>query len=156
MSTDSSIKFDGVEGEMVKPKGEIEVLSWAWGTSQPANVAGGGSGVGKAIPHDFHFVHLYDKASPVLAKNCVSGKHFPKVTLTARKAGEGQQDFLVITMKEVLITSVQPGGSQGGHIMETVTCSYKDVEFSYKPQDDKGALGGEVKFGWDLAKTETR
>lgn len=156
MSTDSSIKFDGIEGEMVKPKGDIELLSWNWGIAQPSSGSGGGSGLGKAIPHDFHFVHLYDKASPVLAKNCVSGKHFPKVVLTARKAGEGQQDFLVVTMKEVLITSVAPGGSQGGHIMEQVTCSYKDVEFAYKPQDDKGGLGGEVKFGWDVAKTETR
>ncbi len=156
MSSDASIKFDGVDGESVKPKGEIEVLSWNWNVSQPQGPAGGGSGKGKAIPGDFHFVHLYDKASPVLAKKCVSGTHFKDAKLTARKAGEGQQDFLVVTMKEVFITSVSPGGSHGGDIMEQVTCSYKDVEFAYKPQDDKGALGGEVKFGWDVAKTETR
>ncbi|HEV7575721.1 MAG TPA: type VI secretion system tube protein Hcp [Caldimonas sp.] len=156
MSSDASIKFDGVDGESVKPKGEIEVLSWNWGVSQPSGPAGGGSGKGKAIPGDFHFVHLYDKASPVLAKKCVSGTHFKDAKLTARKAGEGQQDFLVVTMKEVFITSVSPGGSHGGDILEQVTCSYKDVEFAYKPQDDKGGLGGEVKFGWDVAKTETR
>ena len=34
--------------------------------------------------------------------------------------------------------------------------TYKDIEFSYKAQDDKGGLGGEVKFGWNLATTETR
>ncbi|HEX7435148.1 MAG TPA: type VI secretion system tube protein Hcp [Caldimonas sp.] len=156
MSSDASIKFDGVDGESVKPKGEIEVLSWNWGVSQPSGPAGGGSGKGKAIPGDFHFTHLYDKASPVLAKKCVSGTHFKDAKLTARKAGEGQQDFLVVTLKEVFITSVMPGGSTGGDILEQVTCSYKDVEFAYKPQDDKGALGGEVKFGWDVAKTETR
>jgi type VI secretion system secreted protein Hcp len=156
MSSDASIKFDGVDGEAVKPAGEIEVLSWNWGVSQPPGPAGGGSGKGKAIPGDFHFVHLYDKASPVLAKKCVSGTHFKDAKLTARKAGEGQQDFLVVTMKEVFITSVSPGGSHGGEILEQVTCSYKDVEFAYKPQDDKGGLGGEVKFGWDVAKTETR
>jgi type VI secretion system secreted protein Hcp len=156
MSSDASIKFDGVDGESVKPKGEIEVLSWNWGVSQPSGPAGGGSGKGKAIPGDFHFTHLYDKASPVLAKKCVSGTHFKDAKLTARKAGEGQQDFLVVTLKEVFITSVMPGGSTGGDILEQVTCSYKDVEFAYKPQDDKGGLGGEVKFGWDVAKTETR
>ena len=156
MSSDASIKFDGVDGESVKPKGEIDVLSWNWGVSQPSGPAGGGSGKGKAIPGDFHFTHLYDKASPVLAKKCVSGTHFKDAKLTARKAGEGQQDFLVVTLKEVFITSVMPGGSTGGDILEQVTCSYKDVEFAYKPQDDKGGLGGEVKFGWDVAKTETR
>jgi type VI secretion system secreted protein Hcp len=156
MSSDATIKFDGVDGESVKPKGEIEVLSWNWGVMQPSSTAGGGSGKGKAIPSDFHFTHFYDKASPVLAKHCVAGKHFPTVKLTARKAGEGQQDFLIVTMKEVLVTGVSPGGSSGGDVMEQVSCSYKDVEFAYKPQDDKGALGGEVKFGWDVAKTETR
>ena len=33
---------------------------------------------------------------------------------------------------------------------------YKDIEFEYKPQDDKGGLGGAVKMGWNIATTETR
>jgi len=118
MSSDATIKFDGVDGESLKPKGEIEVLSWNWGVSQPSGSgAGGGSGKGKAVPSDFHFTHLYDKASPVLANHCAAGKHFKDVKLTARKAGEGQQDFLVVTMKEVFITSVMPGGSSGGDVL---------------------------------------
>ena len=156
MSSDASIKFDGVDGESVKPAGEIDVISWNWNVSQPVGPAGGGSGLGKAIPGDFHFTHLYDKASPVLAKKCVAGTHFKDAKLTARKAGEGQQDFLVVTMKEVFIKGVNPGGSNGGDILEQVNCSYKDIEFAYKTQGDKGALGGEVKFGWDVAKSETR
>ena len=159
MSSDFHIKFDGVEGESTHKdhKGEIEVLSWSWGVSQVSGAgAGGGSGKGKASPGEFHLVHLYDKASPVLAKHCVGGKHFKDAKLTARKAGEGQKDFLVITLKEVFISSVSPSGSQGGDVMEQVSCSYKDVEFAYKAQDDKGGLGGEVKFGWNTATTETR
>jgi len=158
MSTDSHIKFDGVEGESAHKdhKNEIEVVSWSWNVSQPAGPSGGGSGKGKAIPGDFVFTHKYDKASPVLAKHCASGKHFKDAKLTARKAGEGQKDFLVLTMKEVFITSVQPAGGSGGDIFENVSCSYKDIEFEYKAQDDKGGLGGSVKFGWDTATTETR
>jgi type VI secretion system secreted protein Hcp len=78
MSTDSHIKFDGVEGESTHKdhKGEIEVLSWSWNVSQHSSLAGGGSGKGKANPGDFVFTHTYDKASPVLAKQCASGKHF--------------------------------------------------------------------------------
>jgi type VI secretion system secreted protein Hcp len=158
MSSDSHIKFDGVEGESTHKdhKGEIEVLSWAWGVSNSAALSGGGSGKGKATPGDFTFTHLYDKASPVLAKQCISGKHFASVVLTARKAGEGQKDFLKVTMKEVFVTSTQPGGSSGGDLHESVSLSYKDIEFAYKPQDDKGGLGGEVKAGWNVATTETR
>jgi type VI secretion system secreted protein Hcp len=101
-------------------------------------------------------MHIYDKASPVLAKKCAQGVHFPTVTLTARKSGEGQKDFLKVTMKEVFITSVQPSGASQGDIMESVSMSYGDIEFAYKPQDDKGGLGGEVKFGWNGKTTEVR
>ena len=158
MSSDSHLKFEGVDGEAIHKdhKGEIEVLSWSWSVSQHAGTAGGGSGKGKADPGEFSFVHVYDKASPVLAKQCVSGKHFATATLTSRKAGEGQKDFLKVSLKEVLITSVQPAGSSGGDLVESVSCSYKDIEFEYKPQDDKGGLGGAVKFGWNVATTETR
>jgi type VI secretion system secreted protein Hcp len=159
MSSDSHIKFDGVDGESVHKdhKGEIEVMSWSWGVSQASGSgSGGGSGKGKAIPQDFHFTHLYDKASPVLAGKCVKGEHFKTVKLTSRKAGDGQKDFLVITMKEVFITSAQTSGSSGGDVMEQVSCTYKDVDFIYKPQDDKGALGGDVKFGWEVGTTATR
>jgi type VI secretion system secreted protein Hcp len=158
MTTDSHLKFDGVEGESTHKdhKGEIEVLSWSWGVTQAASLSGGGSGRGKATPGDFVFTHLYDKASPVLAKHCAAGKHFKDAKLTARKAGEGQRDFLVVTMKEVFVTAVHPGGGSGGDIHEQVACTYKDIEFGYKAQDDKGGLGGEVKFGWNIATTETR
>lgn len=159
MSSDFHIKLDGVEGESKHKDhaGEIEILSWSWGVSNASGAAsGGGSGKGKATASDFQFVHNYDKASPVLAKNSVTGKHFKDLVLTARKSGDGQQDYLKITLKEVFITSVQPGGSQGGDVLEQVTASYKDIEFTYKVQDDKGAAKGESKFGWNLASTETR
>jgi type VI secretion system secreted protein Hcp len=160
MSSDSHIKFEGVDGEAVHKdhKGEVELLSWNWGVTQPSGaISGGGSGKGKAIPGDFSFAHFYDKASPVFAKNCAKGLHFASVKMTSRKAGDGQKDFLVITLKEVFITNVAVSGSKDGDLMEHVTCSYKDVEFAYKPQVDKdGGLGGEVKFGWNVATTEVR
>ena len=156
MSTDTHIKFDGVEGEATHKdhKGQIEVLSWSWGAANASALAGGGSGKGKGEGHPFQFVHLYDKSSPVLAKHCAQGKHFASVVLTARKSGEGQKDFFKITMKEVFITSAAPAGSSDGEIIENISMSYGAIDFSYKAQDDKGGLGGEVKFGWDVKTTK--
>ena len=159
MATDTHIKFAGVDGEATHKdhKGEIEVLSWHWEvTNASSSESGGGSGKGKAVPGEFTFTHMYDKASTVLAKHCASGKHFDTVKMTSRKSGEGQKEFLTVTLKEVKITKVSPSGSQSGDISESVSFSYKDVDFGYKPQDDKGGLGGEVKFGWDVASTSTR
>lgn len=157
MAIDTHIKFDGVDGESQhkEHKNEIAVLSWSWNVSNVSAVgAGGGSGQGKASPGDMHFTHTYDKASPNLAKYCSNGKHFKEVVLTARKSGEGQKDFLKVTMKEVFITSVQPGGSGSGDISESVSMSYASIDFAYKPQDEKGGLGGEVKYGWNIKTAE--
>lgn len=157
MAIDFHMKFDGVEGEATHKdhKGEVEVLSWSWNVSRPpAAPGGGGTGTGKAQPGDLVIMHTYDKASPILAKKCAQGRHFPTVVMTARKAGEGQKDFLKITMKEVFITSVAPSGSGGGDIMESVSMSYGQIDFSYKPQNEKGGLGGEVKFGWNVKTSE--
>jgi hypothetical protein len=32
--------------------------------------------------------------------------------------------------------------------------SYGAIDFAYEPQDEKGGLGGEVKFGWDVKTTK--
>ena len=155
MTIDCHIKFDGVTGESTHKdhKGEIEVLSWSWGASNASGLAGGGSGMGKGSASDFNFMHVYDKASPVLAKKCAQGMHFKEAVLTAAKSGEGQKDFLKVTMKEVFITSVAPSAGGDGDIVETVSMSYGEIEFAYKPQDAKGGLGGEVKFGWNVKTT---
>jgi len=157
MAIDTHIKFDGVDGEATHKdhKGEIEVLSWSWGINNASSLSGGGSGKGKASPGEFCFTHIYDKASPILAKKCAQGAHFKDVIVTSRKAGEGQKDFLIVTMKEVFISSVQPstGGEREGDIMESVSMSYGSIDFAYKPQDEKGGMAGEVKFGWNIKTT---
>lgn len=158
MANDTHIKFDGVDGESMHKdhKGETKVESWTWSCTNASAVSGGGSGQGAADPGNLTFTHIYDKSSPVLAKRCADGKHFATVVLTARKAGEGQKDFLKVTMKEAKISAIQPGAGPTGEITETVSLTYGDIEFAYKAQDDKGGTGGEVKFGWNVKETSFR
>jgi type VI secretion system secreted protein Hcp len=159
MTIDCHLKLDGVKGESTNAnhKDEIEVFSWNWNVAQSSSAGtGGGSGIGKAVPGSFNITHNYDKASPILAQKCAKGVHFDSALVTVRKAGGDQQDFLKITMKHVFITSVAPGATSGGEIVETVHMDFDDIEFAYKPQDEKGALGGEVKFGWNPKKSEVR
>ena len=156
---DCYLKIDGIEGESKHKgaEGQIEVQTFDWDGSNAGNPSvGGGSGQGKAHPGMFTFSHYYDKASPTLAKSCASGKHLATAKLTVSKAGEGQKEFLTVTMKQVTVTHIAVGGSMGGELRETVSLLYADIEFEYKPQDDKGALGGAVKFGWDVRTTEVR
>lgn len=158
MTIDCNLKLDGVKGESVSAnhKDEIEVFSWNWNVSQASSGSGSGTGQGKAIPGSFSITHKYDKASPTLAQKCAKGEHFKDAVVTVRKAGGTQEDFLKVTMKVVYITSVAPSANAGGEIVETVNMVFDDIEFAYKPQDDKGGLGGEVKFGWNPKTTEVR
>jgi type VI secretion system secreted protein Hcp len=152
MAIDIHIKFDGIDGESTDRdhKGEIEVLSWNWGLSaQPST--GGGSGAGRASAQDFSFIHHYDKSSPLLAKAGASGRAIRQVTLAARHAGQGQKDFLKVTMKEVIITAVQPSGSEEQGIAESVSVRSRQIAFDYQPTDSKGQLGNSVTFSWDIA-----
>jgi type VI secretion system secreted protein Hcp len=71
-------------------------------------------------------------------------------------AGGKQEDFLVITLKEVFITSHQVSASTGGEVSDQISISYSDIEYSYKPQAADGSLRGEVKFGMNVRTTETR
>jgi type VI secretion system secreted protein Hcp len=159
MAIDCNLKIDGVAGESTHKDhaGEIEVLEWKWGVEQPSAAGiGGGAGKGKAVPGSLSWSHAYDKASPVLAKSCASGKHFPTAILTVRKAGEGQQDFLKVTAKNVLVKAVTPAANGGGDVIERVSMDYDDIEFEYKEQKPDGSLGGSVKFGWNIKETVTR
>ena len=65
---------------------------------------------------DFHFMMKVNKASPKLMLACASGEHIKKAVLTCRKAGKDQQEFLKITLTDVLVSSYQTGGSQRRHV----------------------------------------
>jgi type VI secretion system secreted protein Hcp len=156
---DCYLKIDGVDGESTHKGGEgqIEVDGWTWDVTNLSSASvGGGSGVGKATLGEFNFSHNYDKASPVLAKCCASGKHIATAKLTVAKAGEGQKEFLTVTLKQVMAVSVSISGSTGGEIRENVSLSYADIEFQYKAQDDKGATAGAIVFGHNRKTTESR
>jgi type VI secretion system secreted protein Hcp len=153
MSVDVFAKIGDIKGESkdAKHPDEIDVLSWSWGVSQGGSNMGGGKGAGKANFSDLNFMHALDKASPVLMKACAMGDHYDTATLVSRKAGKGQQDYLIIKMKEVFITSVQPSGSSENP-MESVSISFGHVDLEYKPQKADGSLDAGVHFIYDLKK----
>ena len=153
MAVDVFLKIGDVKGESKDSKhvGEIDVLSWSWGVSNSGTPLGGGRGAGKANFNDLSFMHAVDKASPVLMKACAMGDHFPDATLVSRKAGKGHQEYLIVKMKEVFITSVQPSGSSE-HPMDSVSESFGHVDLEYKPQKEDGSLDAGVHFIYDLKK----
>jgi type VI secretion system secreted protein Hcp len=152
MASDIFAKIGDIKGESLddKHKDEIEVLSFSWGVSNSGSMASGsGGGEGKATFHDLSFVHNVDKASPVLMQACATGTHLKEATITHRKAGKGQQEFLVVKMNDVIVTSVTHGGSGDGH-SENVSLAFAKVNVEYKPQKADGSLDAGIHFKYDL------
>jgi type VI secretion system secreted protein Hcp len=155
MAVDYFLKIEGIEGESedAKHKSEIDLESFSWGLTQSGSMAyGGGGGAGKASFQDFHFVMKVSKASPKLFLAAASGQHIPKATLTCRRAGTDQQEYLIVTMSDLLVSSFQAGGSGNSDVLpvDQISLNFAKIEVSYAPQDAKGSLGAPVKAGWNL------
>jgi type VI secretion system secreted protein Hcp len=154
MASDIFAKIGDIKGESLdsKHKDEVEILSWSWGVQQSGTMAhGGGGGEGKASFNDFNFTHHVDKASPVLLKACATGEHIKEATITVRKAGKGQQEFLIIKMNDILITSVNPSGSgDSAATAEAVSLQCSKVDLEYKPQKADGSLDAGLHFKYDI------
>lgn len=160
MAVDYFLKIDGIPGESAddKHKSEIDLMSWSWGATQTGTMSqGGGGGAGKVSMQDFHFVMGVNKATPKLILACASGEHIKKATLTCRKAGKTQQEFLVYNFYDLLISSYQTGGGHGGDAVpnEQVSMNYSKMEVEYKAQKADGSLDGPIKAGWDLKANKT-
>lgn len=140
------------ESQDAKHMDEIDVLSWSWGVSQSGIAGhGGGGGAGKASFHDFIFTHHVDKASPLVMKACATGQHISDATITVRKAGNGQQEYLIITMTDLLVTSVSTSVSaEGDTTIESVVLAFAKVDLEYKPQKPDGSLDVGLHFAYDL------
>ncbi|MEY4719102.1 MAG: hypothetical protein RL563_1720 [Pseudomonadota bacterium] len=136
------------------PKGDIDVLAWSWGMSQSGSThVGGGGGAGKANFQDLSFTKYIDSSTNAIMTALAKGSHIDKVELMVRKAGEGQQKYILITMKEVMVTSLSTGGSGGeDRLTENVTLNFGEVSFSYSPQDSKGTVAGDKTFSWNIAE----
>ena len=140
------------ESQDARHKDEIDVLSWSWGVSQSGTAGhGGGGGAGKVSFHDFTFTHHVDKASPPVMKACATGQHISDATITVRKAGQGQQEYLIIKMKDILVTSVSTSVSaEEGTTIESVVLAFAKVDLEYKPQKPDGSLDVGLHFTYDL------
>ena len=156
MAVDTFLKLGDIKGESkdAKHAGEIEVLSWSFGVSQTGTMGmGGGGGAGKANFSDVSIMHAVDKASPVLMTKCATGEHIKEATMVSRKAGKGQQEYLIIKMNDILVTSVQPSGSSE-HPMESVSLNFSKIVLEYHAQKEDGSLDPAVYFKYDVKQNK--
>ncbi len=165
MASDIFAKIGDIKGESLddQHKDEIEVLSYSWGMTNIGSVVPGVGdrpvpGMGKARFQDLSIVHNVDKASPLLMQACATGARLQEATITLRKpldAGSkdpaaAQQEFLVIKMNEVIITSVTQAGATDQPVPETVSLAFLKIDVEYKPQAPDAVPDAGIHFNYNL------
>ena len=154
MAVDMFLKITDVKGESKDSANpdQCEIESFSWGATQLGTSSHGtGAGGGKVSMNDFHFVMRNNSASPTLFLFCANGKHLKEAKLTCRKAGGAQNNFLVVVMSDVLISSYQTGGSSGGEVpMDQISLNYSKIEIDYLAQKADGSTVSAGKKSWDL------
>jgi len=155
MAVDYFLKIDGIAGESkdLKHKDAIDLESFSWGlTNEPVRTARPASG--KAAIQDFHFVTRMNKASPALFLACATGKHIKYAVLSVRKAGMEKQDYLIVKMSDVVVSSYQTGGSEGADSpLDQVSFDFGRIDVEYRATKPDGTLAAAVKAGWDVTQS---
>ena len=161
MAVDMFIKIGDLKGESKdsKHKDEIDVLAWSWGMSQSGTThTGGGGGSGKVNVQDISITKYVDSSSSVLISSACKGTHHPEATLTVRKAGDKALEYIIIKMKEVIVTSISMGGSGGeDRLTENVSLNFGEFEYAYQPQKaDGSADGGKKEYKFSISENITK
>jgi type VI secretion system secreted protein Hcp len=153
LADDIFLKLAGISGASQDPshKGEIDVLAWSWGLSESQTQAGAGAGAGKANFQDLSIQKLTDVASPALVAATAGGTHISDAILTVRKAGKVPQDYLVLNMQNVMVTSMtmQESKTQDGP-QETIMIKYGSIGIEYTPFKADGTKESQVSVTWDV------
>jgi type VI secretion system secreted protein Hcp len=162
MAFDAFLQIDGIPGECTDDghKNWIELNSFAHSMEQPASSSGsnaGGATAERVNIDPFTIVHPVDKASPKFYEACCTGKVLPTAIIQLHRAGGSKMMYAQISMKNVVITSVQYGGASGDDFpSETVVLTASSYVWQYNQQDKtSGSSLGSVSTGWDLAANKT-
>jgi type VI secretion system secreted protein Hcp len=154
MSVDMFIKIGDIKGESIDAshKDEISVLAWSWGLSQSGSTHfSTGSGAGKVNVQDLSLTKWVDTSSTALMVAACKGTHIKEAKLTVRKAGDKPLEYIKITLTDVIVSSLQTGGSGGeDRLTENVVLNFGKFKVEYTAQTKEGGAGATSTAAWDI------
>jgi type VI secretion system secreted protein Hcp len=154
MAQDITLNLKGIDGESKKKgyENQIDIYDFKFGVSQSASSSEGmGAGSAKSDCKDLVVTKLIDKSTPIIFLYSALGTPIPEATMTVRKAGGQALDYLVVTLKDVIVTNVATGGkAEDERVREEVSFSYAKISIQYKAQNADGTAGATIQKAYDL------
>ncbi len=139
MASDAYLLIQTINGESQAQgmTNNIELDSFSFGASNPADVGGKGLSAGKCSLSDFSFTCAVDSASYQILKALYTGQHIPKTTFSLRKStgAATPYTYLTVEMTNCYITSNSIGGGAQGVPTQSVSIAYEQIMFQYNSQD---------------------
>ena len=157
MASDAYLLIDGITGESQADgmTNNIELDSFSFGASNPADVGGKGLSAGKCSLSDFSCSFGVDQASYQILKNLYNGVHIPTCTFSLRESGGGTSPYvyLKVIMSDCYITSDSIGGGSSGKPSQSMSIAYAKIEYQYYTQDTStGAVSKAGAATYDITK----
>jgi type VI secretion system secreted protein Hcp len=141
------LHITGIPGESVIDghEGWIDILAFSWQMSNPD------AGLTAPIVRPLIVTKYIDKASPFLTLAVLNGQFIQEAILIVRQAELGSIDYLKITMSNVQVANVSPGGTSGDdRILESVALAFSSVCYAYTPQKQDGSGDAEIERCFDI------
>jgi type VI secretion system secreted protein Hcp len=137
MASDYRLHINGVKGESQEEPEFIELDSFSFGASNPADVGGKGLSAGKCSLSDFSFTCALDSASWQILKDLYKGTHVDESVFKGYKAGGDGKTYryLEVTMTNCYITAQSTGGGSSGLPSQSVSLAYEQIKYEYFTQD---------------------
>jgi type VI secretion system secreted protein Hcp len=132
------VKIDGAPGDSQVLSGGIDVLTYNWSATAVGNTHNHFGGKVELSP--FHFVHAYDKASPVLFQFASQGHSIRTVDFYVFKTGgNAERDTIIhIKLENVLVSSINIAG-HGDLPTQQVTLHYGKITWEHSKSGAKGS-----------------
>jgi type VI secretion system secreted protein Hcp len=130
------IVLNGIAGESKTVSNAIELESYSFAASNPANLGSSGLSGGTVTLSDFSFTCEVDASSGAILSQLYNGKPVDTATFTlVESTGAAQAPpYLTVTFTNCYITSHSLGGGSQGKPSQSVSFAYEQIAYAFSTQ----------------------
>lgn len=121
----------------------LDILSYSWGVTNATDFhTGGGGSTSRPSFSELSVTRWSDANTAALLRHAATGEILPALSLTSVRRVNGRPEELIrMTLRRVIVTSVQLGASKGAEASESVTFAFDEVEY----------VSGRGQFRWNVS-----
>ncbi|HSY93960.1 MAG TPA: type VI secretion system tube protein Hcp [Candidatus Binatus sp.] len=150
--------LNGITGESKTMPNNIEVESYSFGASNPANIGSNGLSGGTVSLSDFSFTCEVDASSAAILSQLYSGKPIDSAVFSlVESTGAAQAPpYLTVTFTNCYVTSQSLGGGNQGKPSQSVSFAYEKIAYAFSTQNSAdGSVSNAGNATFDISTATT-